>query len=55
MTLFRSEDANTSLGRDEAETMDKSNIMKDRTRHAKPRRNYQEGADESLGLNYREE
>lgn len=35
--------------------MDRSNIMKGRTRHAKPRRNYQEGADESLELNYREE
>lgn len=35
--------------------MDRSNIMKGRTRHAKPRRSYQEGADESLELNYREE
>lgn len=34
--------------------MDKSKIMKNKTRHAKPRRNYQEEADESLGLNYRE-
>lgn len=35
--------------------MDQSNVMKGRTRKAKPRRNYQEGVDESLGLDYTEE
>lgn len=47
--------ANDCAVRDEEDAMDKSNVMKGQTRHAKPRHDYQEGADESLGLDYREE
>lgn len=35
--------------------MDKSNVMKGRTRKAEPRHNYQEDTDASLGLDYKEE
>lgn len=55
MTRHEGKGANFYLGRDEEDTMDESNVMKGRTRHAKPRHNYQEGVDESLGLDYREE
>lgn len=36
--------------RDEREAIDKGNIMKERTRHAKPTGTYQEPSDAKMGL-----
>ncbi|KAI0386334.1 hypothetical protein F5Y04DRAFT_243866 [Hypomontagnella monticulosa] len=38
------------LERDDAEAIDKSNVLKERTRHEKPRGSYKEPTDEDLGL-----
>ncbi|KAL2019052.1 hypothetical protein VTK56DRAFT_10156 [Thermocarpiscus australiensis] len=43
-------DSDKQLEQDEREAIDKSNIMKERTRHAKPRGQYAEPSDEQMGL-----
>ncbi|KAL2270567.1 hypothetical protein VTJ83DRAFT_2751 [Remersonia thermophila] len=43
-------DSEQQLEADEREAMDKSNIIKQRTRHAKPMGTYKEPTDEQMGL-----
>ncbi|KAL1836761.1 hypothetical protein VTJ49DRAFT_4701 [Mycothermus thermophilus] len=43
-------DSDQQLEADEREAMDKSNIIKQRTRHAKPTGTYTEPTDEEMGL-----
>ncbi|KAK6956841.1 hypothetical protein Daesc_002122 [Daldinia eschscholtzii] len=43
-------DSDKQLERDEAEAIDKKNVLKERTRNEKPRGSYTEPSDESLGL-----
>ncbi|KAI2627060.1 hypothetical protein GGS26DRAFT_562565 [Hypomontagnella submonticulosa] len=46
----KSADSDRQLERDDAEAIDKNNILKDRTRNEKPRGSYKEPTDEELGL-----
>ncbi|KAI1472999.1 uncharacterized protein F4812DRAFT_35110 [Daldinia caldariorum] len=43
-------DSDKQLARDEAEAIDKKNVLKERTRGEKPRGSYADPSDESLGL-----
>ncbi|AEO68669.1 bce728d1-ffa4-4b48-b5b8-b96eab7526a2 [Thermothielavioides terrestris] len=43
-------DTDKQLEQDEREAIDKGNIMKERTRHAKPGQSYAEPSDEQMGL-----
>ncbi|PCD25911.1 hypothetical protein AU210_012345 [Fusarium oxysporum f. sp. radicis-cucumerinum] len=43
-------DTDKQLDQDEEEAIDKSNIIKNRTRHAQPQGSYEESSDEKLGL-----
>ncbi|KAI1387656.1 uncharacterized protein F4822DRAFT_289591 [Hypoxylon trugodes] len=43
-------DSDKQLERDDAEAIDKSNVLKERTRGEKPRGTYKEPTDEDLGL-----
>ncbi|KAL2150562.1 hypothetical protein VTH82DRAFT_7125 [Thermothelomyces myriococcoides] len=45
-----SADSDRQLERDERDAIDKSNILKDRTRHAKPAGTYTEPSDAQMGL-----
>ena len=42
--------ADAGAEQDEREAIDTGNIMKERTRHAKPRGTYTEPTDEQMGL-----
>ncbi|KAK4184359.1 hypothetical protein QBC35DRAFT_525564 [Podospora australis] len=43
-------DSDKQLERDEKEALDQDNVIKERTRHAKPTGTYQEPSDEQMGL-----
>ncbi|KAH0489347.1 hypothetical protein TgHK011_009780 [Trichoderma gracile] len=45
-----SADSDEQLAQDDAEAIDKSNIIGERTRGSKPRGSYQEPSDEQIGL-----
>ncbi|EAA26855.1 hypothetical protein GE21DRAFT_5148 [Neurospora crassa] len=44
-------DSDRQLAKDDTEAIDESNIIEEKTRHAKPKGTYREPSDEELGLN----